>query len=148
MANHAKTKTPLPTPAQFAEAKDAANLQVLRRLDSSIAKIHATSSHAVVYRFDQSAGNGSWVKYNVEGVLFIIERNTVNASLPKYALFVMNRAGLDNFDYPIQSKSCVMLKGEYIMCQPSASSSKHDGFFGLWVYEQSDRDRIVALVKQ
>ncbi|KAJ2084116.1 hypothetical protein H4R24_000325 [Coemansia sp. RSA 988] len=55
-----------------ARRKLAANLQVLRRYDSQIEALIDTTSHVVLYQFQEE--NQTWANKEVEGALFIFKR--------------------------------------------------------------------------
>ncbi|KAJ1878289.1 hypothetical protein LPJ66_011916 [Kickxella alabastrina] len=55
-----------------ARKKLAANLQVLRRYDDQIDAIVDTTSHVVLYQFEESTQ--SWANKEVEGALFVYKR--------------------------------------------------------------------------
>ncbi|KAI8827016.1 uncharacterized protein EV422DRAFT_22075 [Fimicolochytrium jonesii] len=113
-------------------ARLAANLSVLRRHDAAINGVLDSSSHVVVYDFDP--GNKSWTKKGIEGTLFVFQRSVE----PFYGLFVMNRLGLENLSVMLNSDMEVTLLQEFVIYrQPD------DSVQGLWMYETSDRTRIV-----
>merc|ERR1712195_258926 len=64
------------------------NLAVLKRKDSSLIDIIASSGHVVVYRFTAKG----WEKKNVEGPLFIVSRSRE----PYFRMIVLNRVTLHN----------------------------------------------------
>ncbi|KAJ1809586.1 hypothetical protein LPJ75_004360, partial [Coemansia sp. RSA 2598] len=115
-----------------ARKKLAANLQVLRRYDEQIEAIVDTTSHAVLYRFQEDTQ--SWATMSVEGALFIYKR----ATAPYYGFTVLNRVGIDNYT-ELLSADMSFQTSDQIAIYTSKSGS---GIVGIWMYEEADRVRV------
>ncbi|KAI9490769.1 hypothetical protein BDB00DRAFT_874942 [Zychaea mexicana] len=113
------------------------NLTVLQRHDPSIIDICDQSPHAVVYKFIQD--KNSWDKMGVEGVLFLVKRQTA----PTYALFILNRLSMDNFCLYLSDIRDLSLADEFLICQTSEGKA-----CGLWLFEEKDRQRFLDRILQ
>ncbi|KAG0306460.1 hypothetical protein BGZ99_001760, partial [Dissophora globulifera] len=111
-------------------ARKAVNLSVLQRHDPHISDILDSSSHVVVYKFDEDSQ--AWTKKGVEGTMFVFKRTT----LPSYGFFIMNRLGLDNFMADLTGDMALQLTSDYIIYRDEKD------IHGIWIYEPTDRDRI------
>lgn len=136
-------------------ARRELNLSVLKRYDPSITDIITTSSHVVVYDFDED--RQSWAKRGVEGTLFLIQRSSLvlgNNQLQqqqqqkhkqknaKYGIVILNRLSLEDFVVDLSSTMEVQVLGDYIIYKTT-----EDLVQGLWLYEASDRDRLSKLLQ-
>ncbi|KAI7874830.1 hypothetical protein K492DRAFT_174099 [Lichtheimia hyalospora FSU 10163] len=119
------------------EERAKLNLTVLKRHDPSISDICDQSPHAVVYKF--SRDKNSWDKMGMEGVLFLVHRETS----PKYALCILNRISMDNFWLYLSDIVDISLNEEFVMCQTSEGKA-----CGLWLFEEKDRQRFVDRILQ
>ncbi|TPX65309.1 hypothetical protein SpCBS45565_g05294 [Spizellomyces sp. 'palustris'] len=138
-------------------ARLAVNLNVLRRHDSNIVAILDSSSHVVVYDFDQQSS--SWTKKGIEGTMFVFQRSVE----PFYGLFVMNRLGIENLMVLLSADMEVQLMQEFVIYrkpdgakrlikfQSLSANIEHfltlgvdsgDSVQGLWMYETEDRTRL------
>ncbi|KND04991.1 uncharacterized protein SPPG_00674 [Spizellomyces punctatus DAOM BR117] len=115
-------------------ARLAVNLNVLRRHDSNIVAILDSSSHVVVYDFDQQSS--SWTKKGIEGTMFVFQRSVE----PFYGLFVMNRLGIENLMVLLSADMEVQLMQEFVIYRKPDDSG--DSVQGLWMYETADRTRL------
>ncbi|KAI9347611.1 hypothetical protein BDR26DRAFT_799523 [Obelidium mucronatum] len=108
------------------------NLRVLRRHDDKISAILDSTSHVVVYEFDE--GKQSWTKRGIEGTLFIIERdNTL-----KHRMMILNRLGLENLEVDLNADIEFQLTGDYVIYRDPSQEHVQ----GLWIYEAQDRTRL------
>lgn len=117
-------------------SRDAVNLNVLRRHDSSVSGILGSTSHTVVYLFN--AEDQSWAKIGIEGAMFVFERESSH-----YGLTVMNRLGTNNFTTDVTAETEVEMLGDYIILRTLETE-----VYGLWVYEPSDRQRLYELLQK
>ncbi|KAI9004242.1 hypothetical protein BC832DRAFT_531893 [Gaertneriomyces semiglobifer] len=117
----------------FAAARQAVNLNVLRRHDANILDILDSSSHVVVYDFDMSSQ--SWAKRGIEGTMFLFRRSVE----PHYGLMIMNRLGIENLMILLTPHMEVQLLGEYVIYR-----KPDDSVQGLWMYETVDRTRLAS----
>ncbi|ORX90235.1 DCP1-domain-containing protein [Basidiobolus meristosporus CBS 931.73] len=113
------------------EARRAANLNVLQRLDRRISEILDSSSHVVVYKFDNDTQ--SWTKKNVEGTMFLFKREVS----PKYGFFVMNRLSIDNFIVYLNGNMDLQITTDFIIYRTG-----EEDIHGIWMYETADRERV------
>ncbi|KAJ2698397.1 hypothetical protein H4218_003311 [Coemansia sp. IMI 209128] len=113
-----------------ARKKLAANLQVLRRYDDQIEAIIDTTSHVVLYQFQDTTQE--WKNKEVEGALFIYKRY----SAPYYGFTIMNRLGLENFTEHLGGDMSFQTSDQIIMY------TSRSGILGVWIYEEADRVRI------
>ncbi|KAJ2656230.1 hypothetical protein IWW48_005139 [Coemansia sp. RSA 1200] len=115
-----------------ARKKLAANLQVLRRYDSQIEAIIDTTSHVVLYQFQEQTQ--TWANKDVEGALFIYKR----ATAPHFGFTIMNRIGVENYTEYLGSEMAFQTSGQIVIY-----TSKSKGcIVGIWIYEETDRVRI------
>ncbi|KAI9202095.1 uncharacterized protein BJ171DRAFT_461707 [Polychytrium aggregatum] len=114
-----------------AAARQAVNLNVLRRHDPAISAIVDTSSHVVVYNFDSATE--TWKKVGIEGTMFLFRKESLN----RYGIFVMNRLSTDNHNEELNSEMEIQVMGDYVIYR-----TLDDKVVGLWIYEASDRARI------
>ncbi|KAJ2391325.1 hypothetical protein H4S02_001394 [Coemansia sp. RSA 2611] len=119
-------------PSTDARKRLAANLQVLRRYDSQIEAIIDTTSHVVLYQFQESSQ--SWANKEVEGALFLFKR----AAAPYYGFMIMNRLGLDNYTERLSADMSFQTSDQIVIY----TSKQNSGIIGIWIYEETDRQRI------
>ncbi|KAI9444146.1 Dcp1-like decapping family-domain-containing protein [Lactarius indigo] len=90
-----------------AAARYQKNLKSLRRIDPTIVSIVDQFSHICLYRLHE----GKWQKDGFEGASFLFER----AAYPPYGLFILNRAGMNDYIHPIHPEDEIQAEGEYLM---------------------------------
>ncbi|ORY33001.1 PH domain-like protein, partial [Rhizoclosmatium globosum] len=110
----------------------AHNLKVLRRHDDKIISILDSTSHVVVYEFDEQ--RQSWNKRGIEGTLFIVSRN---ATL-QHQLLILNRLGLENLTLDLNTDIEFQITGDYVIYRDQSQEHVQ----GLWIYEPQDRSRL------
>ncbi|KAJ1721784.1 hypothetical protein LPJ53_003737 [Coemansia erecta] len=115
-----------------ARKKLAANLQVLRRYDEQIEAIVDTTSHVVLYQFQEATQ--SWANKSVEGALFIYKRSAA----PYYGFTILNRVGLENYTELLDADMSFQTSGQIVIY----TSKNSGGIVGVWIYEDLDRVRI------
>ncbi|KAF8267169.1 Dcp1-like decapping family-domain-containing protein [Lactarius quietus] len=93
--------------AMTAAARYQKNLKSLRRIDPTIVSIVDQFSHICLYRLHE----GKWQKDGFEGASFLFER----AAYPPYGLFILNRAGMNDYIHPIHPEDEIQPEGEYLM---------------------------------
>ena len=107
------------------------NLSVLRRHNPKITRILSNAPFAVVYVF--SAVTQEWEKSGVEGTLFVVQlvsESGIDADglqhtephQERYAVLVLNRRGLENFQIELKREEDVEVTDEYIIVQGSSST--------------------------
>ncbi|KAJ2453651.1 hypothetical protein EV183_002055 [Coemansia sp. RSA 2336] len=108
-----------------ARKKLAANLQVLRRYDSQIEAIIDTTSHVVLYQFQQASQ--TWVS-----------KGGGRMTAPHYGFMIMNRLGLENYTEQLQEGMDFQTSDQIVIYTSPTSG----GILGIWIYEEADRVRI------
>lgn len=111
------------------------NLAVLRRLDQQILDLHHVSPYAVVYAF--SSQTSAWEKVGCEGSAFLVSLLPNATHSVRYAVLVLNRRGMENFEIELQSTEEIELTEEYIILQ----GNNQDGtpsVYGLWVFAEPE----------
>lgn len=126
------------------------NLQVLQRLNREITTIVSLASHAVVYTF--SPTTRGWEKTSVEGTMFVVRLTphstktqesigTSGGMEERYAVFVLNRRGLDNFMLELRTEDDVDITDEYVIFQETEDAGDGTGrqevvVYGLWIFAE------------
>ncbi|KAJ3071769.1 mRNA-decapping enzyme 1B [Podochytrium sp. JEL0797] len=113
--------------------KNAHNLRVLRRLDSFVAEILDSTSHVVLYEFDEE--RQSWNKRGIEGSLFILRRQDQPL---QHRLLILNRLGIDNLEVDLNDDIEFQVTGDYVIYR----DPRMEHVQGLWIYEAQDRIRM------
>lgn len=119
-------------------ARQQMNIGVLKRKDKFITTIHSTFDHVVFYKFQDD----SWDKLEVEGAMFIVERN--EPKFPKYRIVVMNRKSSDDFRQDITKDLELEVHHPYVFYRTKGRIIK-----GIWFYKSLQciefNDLIVSL---
>ncbi|TPX69008.1 hypothetical protein CcCBS67573_g06963 [Chytriomyces confervae] len=89
------------------QERKAHNLKVLKRHDPLVTDILDSTSHVVVYDFDEA--KQSWNKKGIEGTLFIVQRN----SRVRHRMLILNRLSLDPFDVDLMDTIEFQVTGDY-----------------------------------
>jgi hypothetical protein len=118
----------LPTPQSSTRTDAQLNLSVLQRHFPTTQLILRIAPFAVVYLFNPE--RQGWEKSGVEGSLFILQ--TYNENGEGYAVFVLNRRGLENFTLRLEKADRVEVTEEYIILQDGAT------VHGLWIFEEAE----------
>lgn len=134
------------------EAKRAANLRVLQRIDSRIIDIVGSATHVVLYEFNTS--NQAWEKRNCEGMrwfplyinsrqlglepfspsnflcllnLYLIRKGSLflvkRSDLPRFNLIVMNRSSTENLVVAITSAFQMQVREPYLIFRMDKGSN-------------------------
>ena len=139
------------------EAKRAANLKVLQRIDSHILDIVGSATHVILYEW--SHATKSWEQQKYEGMkkvldswnhiptafisivitcsfvfigsLFIVKRSDV----PRFSLFVMNRSSTENLVISITSSFESQIREQFIIVRLDKNSTKVQG---LWFHDMKE----------
>jgi mRNA-decapping enzyme 1B len=128
--------------ANLAEARRTTNLRVLHRLDPQIVDLAITATHVVLYEFNLSTQQ--WIKKNVEGSLFVVNRSDV----PRFKLIISNRNSTENLEVGITSTFQMQLREPYLIFRDSSSSSSGGGggtdeaIRGLWFHDGKEREQL------
>ena len=70
------SSVPVPSPSAVATLRLEANKRTLLKVDPALARVLATASHAAMYELVGGKAAAVWEKKDVEGSLFITERNS------------------------------------------------------------------------
>jgi len=101
------------------------NLKALKKVDPYIISIEAHSSQVALYKFHP--GKGDWEKTEVEGTLFVYQREAE----PQYGFTIMNRLNMDNLVEPVTKELDFQLQPPFLLYR------NHSGdIYGIWFYEQ------------
>eukprot|EP00039_Didymoeca_costata_P025118 m.12386 g.12386 ORF g.12386 m.12386 type:complete len:362 (+) comp4644_c0_seq1:196-1281(+) len=117
------------------------NLRALKRRDASIVKILGTSAHVTAYTFDQA--KESWQRKEVEGSLFVFERNEA----PYHGLFLMNRLNNNNIREMITESVDVQNIDDKAF-PLIIFRTNSDEILGMWFYKSNERHLIYELLQR
>ncbi|KAL2350351.1 hypothetical protein BJ546DRAFT_832755, partial [Cryomyces antarcticus] len=107
------------------------NLSVLRRHDPRITAILSIAPYAVVYLF--SPPTQQWEKCGIEGTLFVCQLAADSAvAYDRYAVVILNRRGMDNFETELLSVEDVEVTDEYVILQGKGGVK----VYGLWIFSE------------
>ena len=95
------------------------------QVDPYIVSIEAHSGQVALYKF--SGAKGDWEKTEVEGTLFVYQREAD----PQYGFTIMNRLSMDNLVEPITKDLDFQLQSPFLLYRNHASE-----IFGIWFYEK------------
>ena len=95
------------------------------QVDPYIVSIEAHSGQVALYKF--SGAKGDWEKTDVEGTLFVYQREAD----PQYGFTIMNRLSMDNLVEPITKDLDFQLQSPFLLYRNHASE-----IFGIWFYEK------------
>ena len=136
----------LPPPAERTD--EQLNISVLQRHNPDVVSLEYVAPYAVVYVF--SPEQQAWEKSGVEGTAFLCGLRPSARLARRFAVTVLNRRGLDNFQLELLAAGDVEITEEYVILQSSASTSSPsssaegvaDGagsspaVYGLWVFSE------------
>jgi len=107
------------------------NLKALKKVDPYITSIEAHSSQVALYKFHP--GKGDWEKTEVEGTLFVYQREAE----PQYGFTIMNRLNMDNLVEPVTKELDFQLQTPFLLYRNHAGD-----IYGIWFYEQVECERV------
>lgn len=136
------------------------NLSVLRRHNPDITSILSIAPYAVIYTFN--ASSQSWDKSGCEGTLFVCaltplyseshdqSQDDATEGIERYAVVVLNRRGLENFSFDLESADSVEVTEEYVLLQGEeevGEGDETDGpglerverrpvVYGVWIFAE------------
>ncbi|XP_057438860.1 mRNA-decapping enzyme-like protein [Lotus japonicus] len=120
------------TPNLDRQSTKVLNLTVLRRMDPFIDEILFTAAHVSLYDFNIESNQ--WSRKNVEGSLFVVQRNP--QVKPEFQFIVMNRRNTDNlkenlldFEYE--------LKKPYLLYRNAKQEVN-----GIWFYNPDECEEV------
>ena len=123
---------PLPPPTR---TNTELNLSVLKRHLPDAISIVSLASFVVVYVF--SPMTHQWEKNGMEGTLFICELSPIPSATERYAVFVLNRRGLDNFKLELLDSDDVDITEEYVILQEHNDEDAITAY-GLWIFTEPE----------
>jgi len=127
------------------------NLQVLHKLNPEIRAIVSLATYAVIYTF--SSGTQGWEKSGVEGTMFVVQlepgsvqrygSDAEDQPEERYAVFVLNRRGLDNFMLELRNEDDVEITNEYVILQKledrdDGSRIQETVIYGVWIFAEPE----------
>lgn len=125
-ANFTDTAPILPPPP--VRSNEELNLLVLRRWQPHVTSILTIAPFAVLYLF--SAESQGWEKCEVQGSLFVcVLRNG------GYKLVILNRKGLENWEFELRSEEAIQVTEEYVIVQKEDQDGEVQ-IYGIWIFEE------------
>ena len=94
-------------------------------MDPYIVNIEAHSSQVALYKYN--SGKGDWEKTEVEGTLFVYEREAE----PQHGFTIMNRLSMDNLVEPVTKELDFQLQSPFLLYRNNVGD-----IYGIWFYEQ------------
>lgn len=119
-------------PAPPVRTNEELNLLVLRRWQPNIVDILTIAPFAVVYLF--SAESQGWEKCEVQGSLFLCSLQS-DPGRSGYKLLILNRKGLENWEFDIQSEEAIQVTEEYVIVQKEDEQGEEQ-IYGIWIFEE------------
>lgn len=110
------------------------NLIVLQRHEPEISAILSIAPYAVLYTFTPTSAK--WEKVGIEGTLFVCGLQHSDTAPNRFAVFILNRRGLDNFFLELESSESVEVTTEYVIVQAVTQDTPE--VYGIWIYEEPD----------
>jgi len=107
------------------------NLKALKKVDPYIISIEAHSSQVALYKFHP--GKGDWEKTEVEGTLFVYQREAE----PQYGFTIMNRLNMDNLVEPVTKELDFQVQTPFLLYRNHAGD-----IYGIWFFEQVECERV------
>jgi len=111
-------------------------LKALKKVDPYIISIEAHSSQVALYQY--KTGMGPWEKTEVEGTLFVYQREAE----PKYGFTIMNRLSMENMVEPVTTELDFQIQTPFLLYRNQAG-----GIYGIWFYEQVECERVGMKMK-
>ena len=119
----------IPRPPERTDAE--LNISVLQRYNPHVTSVEYIAPYGVVYVF---SGEEGWVKNDIEGSVFLCGLLPTIELAHRYAVMILNRRGLQNFDIEVPSIDNVEITDEYIILKPEGKEDPP--VFGLWIYAE------------
>jgi len=111
-------------------------LKALKKVDPYIISIEAHSSQVALYQY--KTGMGPWEKTEVEGTLFVYQREAE----PQYGFTIMNRLSMDNMVEPVTTELDFQIQTPFLLYR-----NQSGGIYGIWFYEQVECERVGMKMK-
>ena len=110
------------------------NFSVIRRYLPSVTAIISIAPYAVVYLF--SPTSQQWEKSGTEGTLFVCQLSSTEAGADRFAVIVLNRRGLSNFQLDLLNEEDVQLTEEYVILRVYDDEAGIQNIYGLWIFSE------------
>ena len=123
---------PIPLPTR---TNTELNLSVIKRHLPNAVSIVSLASYAVVYVFSQISQQ--WEKHGTEGTLFVCELLPTPSATARYAVLVLNRRGLDNFQLELLNSDDIEITEEYVILQEHGDGDSNKAY-GLWIFTEPE----------
>jgi len=111
-------------------------LKALKKVDPYIISIVAHSSQVALYQY--KTGMGPWEKTEVEGTLFVYQREAE----PQYGFTIMNRLSMENMVEPVTTELDFQIQTPFLLYR-----NQTGGIYGIWFYEQVECERVGMKMK-
>ncbi|XP_018096632.1 decapping mRNA 1B L homeolog isoform X2 [Xenopus laevis] len=112
------------------------SLAALRLNDPHIKAIVDVASQVALYTFSHNANE--WEKTDVEGTLYVYTRS----SSPQYGFTIMNSLSMENRTEPITKDLDFQIQDPFLLYRNARFF-----IYGIWFYDQEERQRIADLIK-
>uniref|UniRef100_A0A0N4Z457 mRNA_decap_C domain-containing protein n=1 Tax=Parastrongyloides trichosuri TaxID=131310 RepID=A0A0N4Z457_PARTI len=107
----------------------------IRRIDSTVESVIALSKYTAVYDFV----NGTWVKTDIDGPMFVYKRNAKQ----EFGICIANRTSTPDFIETISYNLRLKFKPPYILAYFPSGKIK-----GLWFYDSSQCSKIYNVMQR
>ena len=142
---HAKAYSNYSSMSLLEEVRKEYNYSVLKKHDPQLDELIFTSSICDVYEFDSSVD--SWVQKHEKGTLFFYSTKGITP----FSILVLNRLGPTDFKLGITPALQSAYNREIAMAAEMQDSTimvqKANDVYGLWLFEESDRAKLLQLIK-
>lgn len=105
------------------------NLSVLQRHYPGVVAIRHTTSYTTLYSFNPESEQ--WEKVGIEGALFLCQLIPSHAGADRFSVIILNRRGLENFDWEISSAEDMEITDQYIIVRGE------EQIYGIWIFEEA-----------
>ncbi|PIA91890.1 hypothetical protein CB0940_09178 [Cercospora beticola] len=123
-------------PAPPLRTNDELNLLVLRRWQPEITSILTIAPFAVLYIFNPNLETPTWEKCEVQGSLFLCSLTKSPSGHSRYKVIILNRKGLENWEYEVKTEEAIQLSEEYVIVQKEDESTGEEQIYGIWIFEE------------
>ena len=109
------------------------NFSVLRRYLPFITSILYIVPYSAIYLFSKESQ--TWEKSGIEGTLFVCSLPPLSSQAPdaeRFAAVVLNRRGMNNFNFELTSAENVEISEEFIILQDE------ERIWGVWIFEEME----------
>lgn len=127
------------------EAKRAANLRVLQRLDKTVLDIVGSATHVVLYSFNEQSQ--TWERRNVEGSLFVAKRQPQHQGESRFKLIILNRHSKENMEVPITPSFQMQVREPYLIFRLDNGNGETT-IMGIWFHDSNERENISKILQR